>query len=154
MCSKLLTYLYLHDKRGNEAINDEGLLSQYHGIVVHDCCSSYWSCDGDFEYSVCFEHLLREHTDIIENHPEQEWAQQFLGTKKTVDKAKESGKASLSLYHINKFSKQYDEIIQKAYNENPLPESIPSKRGRKKKGKVRSLVERIDNLKQKYVASL
>lgn len=151
MCSKFLTYLYLHDKRGKEAINDEGLLPVYHGIVVHDCWSSYWSCDGEFEHSVCCAHLLRELTGIIENHSEQEWAQQFmdllLNMKKVVDKAKESGKASLSRYHINKFSKQYEDIIQKAYYENPLPESKPSKRGRKKKGKVRSLIERLDNLK-------
>ena len=151
MCSKLLTYLYLHDKRGKEAINEEGLLPRYHGIVVHDCWSSYWSCDGDFEHSVCCAHLLRELTGIIENHPEQEWAQRFMNLllemKKKVDKAKESEKASLSRYHINKFSKQYDDIIQKAYSENPLPESKPSKRGRKKKGKVRSLIERLDHLK-------
>lgn len=151
MCSKFLTYLYLHDKRGKEAINYEGLLPRYHGIVVHDCWSSYWSCDGDFEHSVCCAHLLRELTGIMENHPEQEWAQQFMGLlldmKKAVDKAKESGKASLSRYHINKISKRYDDIIQKAYSENPLPESKPSKRGRKKKGKVRSLIERLDHLK-------
>ena len=31
-----------------------------------------------------------------------------------------------------------------AYAENPMPESSPNKRGRRKKGKVRALIERLD----------
>lgn len=151
MCSDLLTYLFLHDKRGKTAINEEGLLAQYEGIVVHDCWASYWSCDGSFAHSVCCAHILRELNGVIENHPEQEWAQRFidilLEMKKVVDKAKMSEKESLSPYYHSKFNKLYDEIIQKAYEENPLPESPSGKRGRKKKGKVRSLIERLDNLR-------
>lgn len=67
--------------------------------------------------------------------------------KKVVDKAKMSEKESLSPYYHSKFNKLYDEIIQKAYEENPLPESPSGKRGRKKKGKVRTLIERLDNLR-------
>ncbi len=152
MSSDLLTYLFLHDKRGKTAINEEGLLTRYNGIAVHDCWSSYWSCDGNFTHAVCCAHILRELNGVIENHPEQEWAQRFidllLSMKKVVDKAKANGKESLSPYHLNKFSKLYEEIIQKAYEENSLPESSQRKRGRKKKGKVRSLIERLDNLRE------
>ena len=151
MSSNLLTYLFLHNKRGKMAINEKGLLDQYEGIVVHDCWASYWSCNGSFTHSVCCAHILRELNGVIENYPEQEWSQRFknllLEMKKVVDKAKVNDKESLSSYYHKKFSKLYDEIIQKAYEENPLPESIPGKRGRKKKGKVRALIERLDNLK-------
>lgn len=151
MCNHMYTYLYPNAKRGKQAINEEGLLPEYHGIVMHDCWSSYWSCNGEFAHAVCCAHLLRELTGIAENHPEQEWAKRFINLllkmKKVVDKAKLKEKASLSPYHINKFSKLYDEIIQKAYSENPMPESPKPKRGRKKKGKVRSLIERLEKLK-------
>ena len=38
----------------------------------------------------------------------------------------------------------YDELIELAYEENPLPEVGEKKRGRKKKGKVLALIERLD----------
>lgn len=67
---------------------------------------------------------------------------------KTVkDKAASSGKEKLSYYHLHKFDKRYDELIKLAREENPLSDSAEKKRGRKKKGKVLSLVERLDKYK-------
>lgn len=147
-CNKFFTYLFIHNKRGKIAINENGLLSSFHGIAVHDCWSSYWSCDGNFEHAVCCAHLLRELNGVIENHPEQEWAKRFidllLEMKKTADKATSEGKPEVSPYKRRKFTKQYEGILQMAYMENPLPEVPPNKRGRRKKGKVRALIERLD----------
>ena len=85
-------------------------------------------------------HLLRELTGIDENHPEQKWASAFidllLEMKKVKDKAVEKGKDFLSYYHYHKFDKKYDELIEQARKENPLPETTEKKRGRKKKGKI------------------
>ena len=67
--------------------------------------------------------------------------------KKVKDKAVESGKESLSYYHHHKFDKRYDELIKQAREENPLPVVAEKKRGRKKKGKILALVERLDNYK-------
>lgn len=145
------TYLYIHKKRGKIAINEEGMLSNYHGIVVHDCWSSYWTCDGSFDHALCCAHLLRELTGVIENHPEQEWADRFikllLKMEKAVDKAKAKGKTALSSSYLYKLQKEYDEIIKLAYSENPLPENVSKKRGKKKKGKALALIERLDQYK-------
>ena len=96
-------------------------------------------------------HLLRELTGIDENHPEQKWASAFidllLEMKKVKDKAVEKGKDFLSYYHYHKFDKKYDELIEQARKENPLPETAEKKRGRKKKGKILALVERLANYK-------
>ena len=43
---------------------------------------------------------------------------------------------------------KYAEILKSAYEKNPLPEEkTPGKRGRKKKGKIRVLIERLDKYK-------
>lgn len=69
----------------------------------------------------------------------------LLEMKKVKDKAAEKGKHSLSYYHYYKFDKKYDELIEQARKENPLPETTEKKRGRKKKGKILALVERLAN---------
>ena len=71
----------------------------------------------------------------------------LLEMKKVKDKAAEKGTHSLSYYHYYKFDKKYDELIEQARKENPLPETTEKKRGRKKKGKILALVERLANYK-------
>lgn len=101
--------------------------------------------------SAMYSHLLRELAGIHENHPEQKWAPGFidllLEMKKARDKAVCVGKEALSRYHLHKFDKRYDELILLAMEENPLPETTEKTCGRKKKGKVLALVERLDHYK-------
>lgn len=102
--------------------------------------------------AICCAHLLRELNDIEENHPEQTWVKEFknllLEMKKVKDKVVAQEKEAVSYYYLHKFDKRYDEIIQQAYEENPLPESTSKKRGRKKKTKVLNLVGRLENYKE------
>lgn len=103
------------------------------------------------EYKVCCAHLIRELTGIVENYPEQKWASAFidllLKMKKVKDKAIEAEKESLSYYHYHKFDKHHNELIKQAREENPLLVTTEKKRGRKKKGKILALVERLDAYK-------
>ena len=144
------TYLDISPKRGFAGMEQCGVLTEFQGIAMHDCWASYWNYP-DIQHAVCCAHLLRELTGIDENHPEQKWASAFidllLEMKKVKDKAIEKGKGSLSYYHYHKFDKKYDELIEQARNENPLPEISEKKRGRKKKGKILALVERLANYK-------
>ena len=140
------TYLDISTKRGSLGMDQCGVLPEFKGIAVHDCWSSYWNYP-DIQHAVCCAHLLRELTGICDNHPEQTWASGFidllLDMKKVRDKAVDSEKESLSGYHYRKFDKRYEELIQLAKEENPLPETTTKKRGRKKKGKILALVERL-----------
>ncbi|MFI3215019.1 MAG: IS66 family transposase [Eubacteriales bacterium] len=144
------TYLDISPKRGYLGMEQCGVLPLFRGIAMHDCWASYWSYT-DIQHAVCCAHLLRELTGIIENHPEQKWASAFmdllLEMKKVKEKAIEVGKESLSYYHYHKFDKLYNKLIKQAREENPLPVSTEKKRGRKKKGKILALVERLDNYK-------
>lgn len=140
------TYLDISPKRGTIGMDQCGVLPEFKGIAVHDCWSSYWNYP-DVKHAVCCAHLLRELTGICDNHPEQTWASGFidllLHMKKVKDKAVQDEKESLSDYYYRKFDKRYEELIQLAREENPLPETTAKKRGRKKKGKSLALVERL-----------
>ncbi|WP_143249367.1 IS66 family transposase [Anaerostipes sp. 494a] len=144
------TYLDISPKRGFKGMEQCGVLTEFHGIAMHDCWASYWNYP-EVTHAVCCAHLLRELTGITENHPEQKWASAFidllLEMKKVKDKAVAKGNESLSYYYSHKFDKQYDELIEQARKENPLPETTEKKRGRKKKGKILALVERLANYK-------
>ena len=144
------TYLDISPKRGNAGMEQCGVLPEFKGIAMHDCWASYWNYP-DIQHAVCCAHLLRELTGIDENHSEQKWASAFidllLEMKKVKDKSVEKGKDFLSYYHYHKFDKKYDELIEQARKENPLPKTTEKKRGRKKKGKILALVERLANYK-------
>ena len=146
----LYTLLHLNKKRGAQGMDECGILPEFQGIAVHDCWASYWNYP-DAEHAVCCAHLLRELTGIHENHPEQTWAPAFidllLEMKKVKEKAIIKGKTGLSYYHLHKFDKNYDNLIELAKKENPLPETTVKKRGRKKKGKILALVERLETYK-------
>jgi transposase len=143
------TYLSVHQKRGTDGMDDNGVLPVYQGIAMHDCWKSYWKYEA--AHAVCCAHLLRELTGIEENYPEQTWAKKFkyllLEMKKIKDKAVLADKSELSAYHLHKFDIEYDAILQEAIEINPLPIVTEVKRGRKKKGKILALVGRLAEYK-------
>lgn len=145
------TYLTLHSKRGFDGMEAAGVLPDFQGIAVHDCWASYWKYDSIL-HGICCAHLLRELTAAEENHPEQKWATAFknllLTMKKEKDKSVAAGKTALSYTDLHNFDKQYDEVLQRAYEENPLPETTEKKRGRMKKGKILSLIERLHKYRE------
>ena len=118
---------------------------------MHDCWSPYWKYDG-IEHAICNAHLLRELTGIEEFEPDHTWATLFKtllrSMKKAKEKAEAKGKTELSYYLLRKFSQEYDRIMEIANKERPVPPDPPyKKRGRKKKGKERALIERLMLLK-------
>lgn len=144
------TFLTISRKRGRIGMEEAGILPFYHGIVVHDCWGSYWKYQ-DAIHAVCCAHLLRELNGVMENHPEQTWAERFkkmlLDMKKVKDKAISEEKEEVSHYYLRKFDREYDEILKIAHEENPMPEPNAKKRGRRKKSKVLNLICRLENYK-------
>ena len=68
--------------------------------------------------------------------------------KKARDKAAANGRTELSYYYLHKFDTEYDRLMTLADKECPLlPDPPQKKKGRKKKGKERSLIERLVALK-------
>ena len=140
------TYLTVSGKRGKEGMDAAGVLPNFTGKAVHDCWMPYWKYTH-FIHALCNAHLLRELTGVEENSPEQVWSTGFkellLSMKAAKEKAIENGKKYLSSYYLNKFDRLYDQLITQAYEGNPLPEIEVKKRGRKERGKVRALIDRL-----------
>ena len=152
LCNKSYTLLKLHAKRGWKGMEDIGYILHFHGILVHDCWASYWKHPGKITHAVCCAHLLRELSGIEENYPKYTWPTAFkkllLEMKAVRDRQFAKGLESLSYYYQHKFGLMYDEIIKTAYEETPLPEPKPGKKkGRQKRGKVLSLIDRLKEYK-------
>ncbi|MBO4368672.1 MAG: IS66 family transposase, partial [Desulfovibrio sp.] len=146
-----LTYQTVHQKRGQEGINDNGVLGNSSGVAVHDCWAPYWKADN-VTHAVCGAHLLRELEGVLENAPDHTWAQEFLALLLRMKAQKERdmayGKENAGTYHQHKFFKEYDLIIQKANSQCPSPSaSTETQKGRPKMGKECALICRLAKLK-------
>jgi transposase len=143
------THLTINAKRGKEGMDAGGVLPAFAGIAIHDCWAPYWKYPG-VVHGLCCAHLLRELTGVEENHALC-WATDFknllLKMKSAKDRAIKSGETRLSDNKLQRFERLYDKIIRQAYAETPPSETAGKKRGRQKKGKVLSLIERLDSHK-------
>jgi len=146
-----LTYQTISTKRGQQGMEDNGVLSGFTGTAVHDCWAPYWKYPN-VTHSVCNAHLLRELTSIEQYSPDHKWAPAFKALLRSMKKAKDQevakGKTKLSEQCRLEFDAEYDRLMKIADEECPIPsESSEKKKGRKKKGKERSLIERLKAFK-------
>jgi transposase len=152
-CNASYTVLKVNSRRGWQAMEEIGLIPNYHGIIIHDCWSPYWKHPDEITHSICCAHLLRELTGVEENNPSYTWPKAFkdllLEMKKKRDQEAENGGSELDPVEIERFSQRYDSIIKTAYEETPPPKVDPNKKkGRKKRGKVLALVDRLTAYKE------
>lgn len=148
-----LTSYFVHKKRGSDAFDAMGILPEFKGRAVHDHWQSYFKYDC--EHALCNAHHLRELIFVYEHH-EQQWAKKMLDflceIKENVDIRKSD---SLSFEHdeIKKFERKYKRILREGFKANPPPDNdFPGKRGRKFKGKVIRLLERLRDFQKETLA--
>ena len=148
--NKQFTYLTLSEYRGKIGMEENGVLPLFKGIAVHDCWKPYWKF-LDVKHGICGTHILRELVGVIENHPEQKWPKMFQNMLNELYILKKSyvhcGRNQLDNCYLDYYDLKYDEIIRIARKENPPPVITEVKRGRKKRGKVLALIERLACLK-------
>jgi transposase len=131
-----------------------GILPNFKGRAIHDFWKPYFKYHCD--HGLCNAHHLRELIFLDEQHG-QRWAKNMIDClidiKKAVDEAKISTDTLLKK-QIHKFETRYQNILDKGYNENPLPKkkSTKKKRGRPKKSKARNLLERLDEHRKEVLA--
>ena len=139
-----LTFYAAHGKRGQAAMEEIGVLPKFRGRAVHDGLNSYWQY-GQCEHALCNAHHLRELT-FVEEQLRQGWAKELKDvlreSKRAVDEARGRGLAALSAEAKREFERRYDEVLAAGQKMNPPPEPT-GKRGRPKRGKAGSLVERL-----------
>lgn len=144
-------------KRGQEAMEEMGILPYFQGTAVHDHLESYfaYACD----HALCNAHHLRELIFVLEQH-QQAWAREMidclLDMKALVDQRKATRRL-LSSEEIAPLEQRYDEILAKGFLENPsppFPESAGKKRGRKKQSKPKNLLDRFQEERQETLTFL
>lgn len=139
-----LTFYAPHRKRGQEALVAIGILPTFRGRAVHDGWASYWRY-ATCAHALCNAHHLRELT-FVEEELGQAWAQDLKELlreiKQTVDTARLQGHPALAPPIREEFATRYDRILAAGLRQNPLPPPT-GQRGRPKRGKAGSLVDRL-----------
>ena len=148
-CSGPWRFYTVHKKRGEEGMEAMGVLPGFTGVAVHDFWSSYKNFKSAM-HAMCCQHLERELV-FVEETGRQKWARKLRKLLQSMCHAKNQlmaeGRTCFTEKELRQYMKQYDCIVAKGLAANPLPERIPGKRGRLKKGKIRCLLERFQDCK-------
>lgn len=141
-CNAQYTHLFVHPKRGKDALcSEQSVFEDCHNWIVHDCWSSYFSA-GKGRHSLCGAHLLRELTAQIEGG--SQWAKAMHGYLLRAYQATRGG--PLALAEQARWRSEYEQICQQADAEE-LPALIFFKKDgrpeRSKRTKGRNLLERL-----------
>ncbi|MBA7533383.1 IS66 family transposase ISMma15 [subsurface metagenome] len=150
--TETLTYYIPHPKRGSIAFDEIGILPYFEGRAVHDGWSSYFNYRC--EHGLCNAHHLRELTCAHEQY-EQQWAKQMIEFLLEVKQKRENSNGKrFASRTINKFEQGYRRILEMGMEANPPPAVTTGKkkRGRKKKSKVRNLLERLQQYEKATLA--
>lgn len=127
------TPLFVHEKRGHEALSSEqSVLKDFTGTAVHDCWALYFKFDN-----VCHvlwgAHLLRELNGLKENG--SLWAEEMHAFLLDMYKMPPPVVAS------EEVRKHYQTILEQAKREEPPPRQ--GKRGKPKQSPGRNLLDRL-----------
>jgi len=152
-----LTSYEVHAKRGQEAMDDAGILGAFNGTAVHDHWKPYFKYDG-CHHALCNAHHLRE-LRFIENQYHQPWAKEMaelLLEIKAAVAATPAPAMSLSPPEREAFETRYDEVVHSGFDANPAPVSSTDgevkKRGRPKQPPPVNLLIRLRDFKGEVLA--
>ena len=151
-----LTYYRIHFKRGQEAMDDMGILSDFQGIAVHD----HWKSNYGYDcyHALCNAHHLRELTFAC-NQYQQHWSSKLISclidAKQDVDEAKTGGLSAPDDARIKYYERRYSRILREGIHEVPLLDTSPqNKRGKPAQHKIKNLHDRLVNHKREVLAYL
>lgn len=136
------TLFYPHAKRGLEAMQAQGVLPQYTGILVHDHWKPYFhfAC----QHALCNAHHLRELTYAHEQEG-QAWAKQMIDLLSAIHQTVLAYGGALPDTEAADGLARYRALLKQAEAECPPPDPAknPTTRGRLKRSKSRNLLERL-----------
>lgn len=153
-----LTHYDIHAKRGQEAMEEAGILPAFGGTAIHDHWKPYFRYKG-CAHGLCNAHHLRE-LHYLEQQYGQAWAAEMtellLAIKQTVDTISAHG-TSLPPDVLVAFEQRYDRVVTTGYEANPRAPPAedgnpPKKRGRTKQTPPLNLLDRLRDFKPQVLA--
>ena len=138
-----ITLKKMHSSRGREAIEENGIIPNYEGVVIHDCWKSYLSYH-QCGHGLCGSHLLRELTFIVEANG-YSWAKNMkIALLKICKEVSSRESKKLDDQEYANLQKRYRNILTRGEKEMPeIPEKPSGKRGRIAKSDAHNLWERL-----------
>jgi transposase len=138
-----ITLKFVHEKRGQQAMQAIGIIPRYGGIIIHDCWASYLAYEH-CEHGLCGAHLLRELTFIVEADG-YAWAKNMKRLlQRTCARVAKRKRKRLSPREYHRLQKHYRNIITRGAEElPPIPPKQNGKRGRIAKSDAHNLWERL-----------
>lgn len=144
----LFTYLFVHPKRGKEAMDSEqSLLGAFAGYLVHDCWKSYFAFTQCL-HALCGAHLMRELEALIEQNTR--WAVKMQDLLRYAYHFSDRGQAIVPTKIMQSIERQYQQICKQAEEEEPP--AVPSARGKPKQSKGRNLMDRLKTYQDAVLA--
>lgn len=142
--SQLATLYTIHAKRGQEAMDEAGILPLFQGIGIHDHWFPYFAYE-QMRHGLCNAHHLRELTFIHEQEKE-DWAKRMkdllIFAKNEVERYLEQG--ALPPEILLRIEEAYGQIIAEGFEYHSLLPPLPKgKRGRQKQRDGKNLLDRL-----------
>lgn len=151
-CTNRLTFYGYHKKRGQEAMDEIGLLPKYNGVLIHDHLKAYYHYGGS--HASCNAHHLRELTFITERY-KHKWSKKMerllINIKKAVEYYYENTGQPLPEKKQKRYRNTYMNLLTKAREECPY-NNKKSPRGRTKQTKAWNLLNRLRQFNEYVLA--
>ena len=137
------THFEVHAKRGQEAMDEIGILPCFHGVLCHDHWKPYYRY-SECRHALCNAHHLRELERAAEQDG-QRWAEAMAKLLIQINQAVTDAGGALPPTRVGGYRRRYRHLLNEAEKECPPPEKPPDKptRGRLKRSKARNLLERL-----------
>jgi len=146
-CTRFLTYLQWHQKRGRVAMDEMGILPAFHGRLMRDRLSSYDLYDC--WQSICGSHLLRDCAGIAQ-HSGQQWAARMEGALETMNNVahfwRSRGATCVPKPLRDYWVAEFFDILAAGYAAQPPPpkaETIPKRKGPAKQTPAKNLLDAL-----------
>lgn len=131
-----LSHLGFHKSRGNDAMDEIGILPEFKGTLVTDFYPAYERYGT--RHGKCGGHLLRELKAVGMLVEGQSWAMRMtdaiMAIKDAVDDAKSKGHGSLGAGELARLTRRYDDAVKSGARQNKvvLADLETGRRGAKK----------------------
>ena len=140
-----LTYYTVHPKRGQVAMDEMGILSNFTGTACHDHWKPYFNYE-EVDHALCNAHHLRE-LAFLEKQHNQVFAPKMANLLIEINQAKKTcNTACFERHEIATYEARYHQIVQEGFDESPEkfpPHSQRPKRGRTKQTPAYNMLRRL-----------